>query len=229
MSAFDFDLTEVEDIADVALADASDYQDQTGASPLQPGNFRLRVLEATRAKTQDGENLDDNGYPQFQLTKLEVTEPEEFKGRVIYPFQKYSLRPVQGGVRKGTVPAVDLLRAFDDTLTFANGKEVIALIAQQVNAGKTFVAGTNWTAKDSDYIKEAIEENGGSLDEMSDDARKELFNKAIFRGQKKFPKVNGFYVPEVEGPSGATLEARVAITRLYPSSKVVKKMGPFKK
>lgn len=223
---FDFDLSEVEgDFDDVSLDDASKYQDQTGASPLQPGNFTFRVAEASRRRDQDGEPIDDNGYPQFQLSKLVIVEPEEFAGREVFPFQSYSLRPVQGGARKGSVPAVDLLRGFDDTLTFSNGKEVLKLLAEQIEGGGTFRAGTNWVAKDSDYIKEALDEAGG-FDQLDDAERKELFKKAIFRGQKKFPKVNGFYSPEVEGPSGATLEARVSLTRIYPSSKTVKKMGP---
>lgn len=229
MSDFDFDLSEVQDFEDIKLEDASEYQDQTGPAPLQPGNYRFRVVEGGRRKNQDGEPIDDHGFPQVQLSKLVVVEPEELAGREVYPFQSYTLRPVQGGARKGTVPAVDLLRGFDDTLTFSNGKDALRQLAEQFEAGKTFVAGTNWEAKDSDFIKEAADENGGDLNDMDDDERRSLFKKAIIRGQKKFPKANGVYIPEIEGPSGATLQARVKLTRIYPSSKEVKKMGPSAK
>lgn len=227
--AFDFDLSEVNDFEDIKLEDASEYQDQTGPAPLAPGNWRFRVVAGGRAKNNDGEPLDDGQFPQVQLTKLEVVEPEEFKGLEVFPYQKFSLKPIQGGSRKGAVPAVDLLRSFDDTLTFSSGKELLQLLGEQFENGKTFVAGTNWEAKDSDAIKEFIDENGGDLDDVDQDEKRAFFKKAIIRGQKKFPKNNGYYVPEIEGPSGATLQARVKITRLYPSSKDVKKMGPAKK
>lgn len=226
---FDIDLTDVGEFEDVQLADANEYNDQTGPAPIAPGNYRFRVETAGRKKNNDGEPIDDHGYPQIQLTKLVVVEPEEFAGREVFPFQAYSLKPAEFGQRKGTVPAVDLLRGFDDTLTFASGKEVLQLLSEQFAGGKTFVAGTNWEAKDSDAIKEFIDENGGDLDDVDQDTKRAFFKTAIIRGQKKFPKVNGFYVPELEGPSGATLQARVKLTRIYPSSKEVKKMGPAKK
>ena len=72
--AFDFDLSEVNDFEDIILADATQYQDQTGPAPLQPGTFRFRVVEAARRKDADGNPIDDNGYPQFQLSKLTITE-----------------------------------------------------------------------------------------------------------------------------------------------------------
>lgn len=227
---FDFDLTEVDDFEDIKLEDASTYQDQTGMAPQEPGNYRFRVVEASRRKDKDGQPINDNGYPQFQVSKLEIVEPEELAGRFIYPFKSYSLKPVAGGKRQGSVPAVDLLRGFDDTLTYSSGKEVLQLLAEQIESGKTFVASTNWTAKDSQFIKDAIEEAGGDLDGMGEEEKRELFKKAIFRGQKAFPKTpNGGYLPEVVGPSGDTLEARIDLTRIYPASKEVKKMGPFKK
>ena|SRR3990167_4392955 len=227
MSDFNFDLTELDDFDDVVLADASDYQDQTGPAPLTPGNFRFQVVDGGRAQNNDGEPIDDNGYPQIQLSKLVIVEPEEFKGREIYPFQKYSLKPIAGGNRKGSVPVVDLLRGFDDTLTFTNGKEALSLLVQQIQNGQSFNAATNWLAKDSEAIKDAIDDAGGDLSDMEKDARRQLFKDTLIRGQKKFPKVNGQYVPEIVAKSGNTLEAKVVLTRIYPSSKAVKKFGPF--
>lgn len=225
---FDFDVNALgEDFDDIQLADANEYQDQTDPAPQAPGTYELRILEAGRRKDKDGNPIDDQGYPQFQVSKVEIVGPEEQKGRFIYPFKSYSLRPVAGGQRAGSVPAVDLLRGFDDSLTFSNGREVLQLLAEQIESGKTFRATTNWVAKDSDYIKEALDSNGGDLGNLSPEERRDLFKKAIFRGQKKFPRVNNFYVPEVEGPSGATLKARVDLTRIFPSSKEVKKLGPF--
>lgn len=226
--AVDFKLDEVDDLQDVELADASDYQDQTDPSPLEPGNYRFQVVDAKQPTNQDGEPIQDNGYPQLSLDRLIIVEPEEFKGREIYPFQKYSTRPIQGGKRKGAVPAVDLLRGFDDQLTFKGTKELLTLIAEKSTNGGSFIASTNWLAKDSEYIKEQLDANGG-FENMDDEDRKKLFNTAIFRGQKKFPLKNGVRVPEVVGPSGDTLAARVSLTRIYPASKEVKKMGPFKK
>lgn len=225
---FDFDLAEVNDFEDVKLEDPNEYQDQTGAAPLLPGNYEFAVVEAGRKKNNDGEPLDDNGYPQVQLTKLRVVAPEEVAGREIYPFQAYSLKPVDGGKRKGTTPAIDLARGFDDTVAFENGKAVLQFLAEQFENGKTFKASTTWEAKDSDAIKEFIEANGGDLSDVDQEEKRNFFKKAIIRGINKFPLVNGFRLPEVEGPSGATLQARVKLTRIYPSSTDVKKMGPAK-
>jgi hypothetical protein len=229
MSDFNVDMEQIDDFADVTLADAKDYQDQTGPAPIAPGAFRLRVEEGGLRKDSEGNLILDKGYPQVQLNKLTVVEPEEFAGKVIFPFQNYSLKPVTGGNRKGSIPVVDLLRGFDDTLTFASGKEAIQLLVEQIAQGNTFVGGTNWIAKDSEAIKTFIEENGGDLDDVDAEEKKKFFNAAIIRGQKRFPKVNGFYVPEIEGPSGDVLQARVSITRVYPSSKEVKKLGPYGK
>lgn len=229
MSDFNVDMDQIEDFADVSLADAGDYQDQTGPAPLAPGAYRLRVEEGGLRKDSNGELIMDGGYPQVQLNKLTVVEPEEFKDKVIYPFKTYSLKPVAGGQRKGSIPVVDLLRGFDDTLTFASGKEAIQLLVEQISQGNTFVAGTNWIAKDSEAIKAFIEENGGDLADVDADEKRKFFNSAIIRSQKKFPKVNNVYVPEITGPSGDVLQARVDLTRIYPSSKEVKKLGPFGK
>jgi len=224
--AFDFDLSDVDDFDDVKLENADDYQDQTDPAPIAPGVYRFSDVKVKRQQNKDGENIDDNGYPVIVVQSATVVEPEELKGRQVFPFKKYSLRPVQDGERKGTVPAVDLLRGFDDTVTFATGKEVLQLIGEQVSQGKTLVARTNWIAKDGPYMQETIEEAGG-MENMSAEERKTLFNAAIFRGQKKFPKNNGVYLPEVEGPSGDTLTAKVDFTRIYPASKEIKKLGPF--
>jgi len=235
MSEFDVDMTDINDFADVSLADAKDYQDQTGPAPIAPGAFRLRVEEGGLRRDAEGTPILDKGYIQVQLNKLTVVEPEEFAGKVIYPFQNYSLKPVTGGNRKGSVPLVDLLRGFDDTLTFNTGKEALQLLVEQIAQGNTFIAGTNWIAKDSEAIKAFIEENGGNLDDVDATEKQKFFNSAIIRGQKRFPKDgNGGYVPEVDGPSGETLQARVSLTRIYPSSvevggKSLKKLGPYGK
>lgn len=225
---FDFDLNDVEALEDVSLTDASEYQDQTDPAPLNPGNWALRVVEGGRAKDKDGNNIDDEGFPVIVLNQLEIVEPEEFKGRQIYPFAKYSFKPIAAGKRAGAVPAVDLLRAFDDSLTFANRQELAVLLAEQIAGGNTFRGSTNWEAKDSDYIREQLDAAGG-FDDMDEDARRELFKVAIIRGQKKFPKVNGSFVPEIVGPSGDKIQARVKLTRLYPSSKDNVKLGEFGK
>ncbi len=226
MSEFNVDMDAIDDFADVTLADASTYSDQTNPAPLAPGSYRVRVEEGGLRKTKDGELILDNGYPQVQINKLTVVEPEEFAGKVLFPFKNYSLRPVQGGARKGAVPVVDLLRGFDDSLTFVNGKEAIQQLVEQIASGATLVVGTNWIAKDSAAIKDFIEENNGDLNGVDQKVKSDFFNSAIIRGQKRFPKVNGVFVPEIAGPSGDVLEARVDITRIYPSSKTAKKLGP---
>lgn len=226
---FDFDLSEIGDFDDIKLDDAAAYQDQTGPAPIAPGNYAFAVVEAGRKRTQEDEPIDDNGYPQVVLNKLVVIEPEDVKGYEIYPFQAFSLRPIQGGKRRGAVPAVDLLRALDDNLTFTSGKEVLALLAEKFEAGAQFRAATNWLAKDAEFIRSFIDENGGDLDDVDEEERRKMFKQAIIRGQKRFPKVNGFYVPEIVGPSGDTLQARVTLTRLYPASKTVRRMGANKR
>lgn len=230
MSDFNVDMEAIDDFADVNLADANDYQDQTGPAPLQPGAFRFRVEEGGLRRDSNEELVLDKGYPQVQINKLTVVEPEELAGKVVFPFKNYSLKPVTGGNRKGSVPIVDLLRGFNDSLTFASGKEAIQLLVEQIASGNTFVGSTNWIAKDAEAIKSFIEENGGDLDDVDAEDKKKFFSAAIIRGQKRFPKdANGGFVPEITGPSGDTLQARVDITRVYPSSNPPKKLGLFGK
>lgn len=229
MSDFDFDLAEVGDLEGVSLADASTYADETGPAPLTPGNYGLKVVDGGLSRNKEGELILDHGYPVVVLKKLTVVDPVNENGyaKDIYPFQKYSTRPVQGGKRQGSIPAVDLLRGFDDTLVFTSGKELLTLLGEKFESGATFRASTNWGGKDSDAIKNFIEENGGDLEAVDAEEKRKFFKTVIFRGQKSFPSKNGIYIPELAGPSGAVVQARVVLGRIYPSSKTVKQMGPY--
>lgn len=224
MGDFDFGLVDVEDIDDVQLASAEDYQDETDPAPLAPGVWEFRVDDAGLKRDRDGNLLKDGKYPVVQVKKLTVVAPQEFAGRQVYVFKDYSLKPLANGNRKGAVPAVDLLRGLNDQHTFASGQEVIELLGREFEKGSTVKIKTDWVAKDSDYIKEVLAEAGG-FDNMDQDERNALFNKAILRGQKKFPKKNGQFVHEWEGPSGEKVTARVNLQRIFPSSKDVK-LGP---
>lgn len=229
MAEFDVDLSALDnEYADVSVEDAGDYQDQTAPAPLQPGTYKLRVEEGGLRKNPDGELILDEGYPQVELKRLSVVEPAEEgqEPRQIYPFQNYSLKPQVGGPRKGSVPVIDLLRGFNDTLSIASGKEALQFLVDEIQNGGSFWVETDWVAKDSEAIKDAIEEAGGDLSDMDAAERKSLFKNAIIRGQKRFPKNGDYYVPEVTTKFGNTVQARVSLGRIYPASKAPEKVGP---
>lgn len=211
------DMPIVDDL-DVPVS-AEEYVDQANPIPPKPGNYRLVVTDGEMQKNQDGTLfLTDGKWPVFVIKKAKIVEPTESE-REIFLFQnvRYKLFPRKNSVG-AEVPAsdlYDLLWGYDGSGTIEDGQHANQLLAQHVQQGDSFIANLKWTAYDKDYVEAEFGKIGGK-----DKAAKDVAN-AIYAKARKSTK--DFYVgsnlnPTCIGPSGAVLEARLAIARYYRST-----------
>ena len=218
MTQFNLDQL-TDDLEELGIQSASEYVDPLPPRPPKSGVYRVRPLELQLDTDVDGNTkLTDGRYPTLLLRKLEIVEPEKEQGRALYPFKRFSLKPIQSGPRAGASAANDLLRAFDDTRTFTSGKEALQIIGEMADAGQTFRARLTWTAYDGEGAREEIASRGGR-DAIDQDDLREIYRKYTCRGEKNFPQVDGKAVPEWTSPTGNKCEARVAIQAVIPASK----------
>lgn len=218
MTQFNLDQL-TDDLEELGIQSASEYVDPLPPRPPKSGVYRVRPLELQLDTDVDGNTkLTDGRYPTLLLRKLEIVEPEKEQGRALYPFKRFSLKPIQSGPRAGASAANDLLRAFDDTRTFTSGKEALQIIGEMADAGQTFRARLTWTAYDGEGAREEIASRGGR-DAIDQDDLREIYRKYTCRGEKNFPQVDGKAVPEWTSPTGNKCEARVDIQAVIPASK----------
>ena len=218
MTQFNLDQL-TDDLGELGIQSASEYVDPLPPRPPKSGVYRVRPLELQLDTDVDGNTkLTDGRYPTLLLRKLEIVEPEKEQGRALYPFKRFSLKPIQSGPRAGASAANDLLRAFDDTRTFTSGKEALQIIGEMADAGQTFRARLTWTAYDGEGAREEIASRGGR-DAIDQDDLREIYRKYTCRGEKNFPQVDGKAVPEWTSPTGNKCEARVDIQAVIPASK----------
>ena len=218
MATFDLD-TLTDDLEELGIQTASEYVDPLPPRPPKSGLYRVRALDLDLDKDMDGNTkLTDGRYPTLLLKKLEIVEPEKEQGRALYPFKRFSLKPIQSGPRAGASAANDLLRAFDDTRTFTTGREALQIIGEMVDAGQTFRARLSWTAYDGDGAREEIASKGGR-DAIDQEDLREIYKRYTCRGERNFPQVDGKAVPEWTSPTGNKCDARVDIQAVIPASK----------
>ena len=218
MTQFNLDQL-TDDLEELGIQSASEYVDPLPPRPPKSGVYRVRPLELQLDTDVDGNTkLTDGRYPTLLLRKLEIVEPEKEQGRALYPFKRFSLKPIQSGPRAGASAANDLLRAFDDTRTFTSGKEALQIIGEMADAGQTFRARLTWTAYDGEGAREEIASRGGR-DAIDQDDLREIYRRYTCRGEKNFPQVDGQAVPEWTSPTGNKCEARVDIQAVIPASK----------
>mgnify|MGYP004446604979 CR=1 FL=1 len=218
MTQFDLDQL-TDDLEDIGISSAESYVDPLPPRPPKTGLYRVRALDLDLDKDVDGNiKKTDGRYPTLLLKKLEIKEPEQEQGRVVYPFKRFSTKPIQSGPRAGMSAANDLLRAFDDTRTFSTGREALQIIGEMVDSGQTFRARLSWSAYDGDGARTEIAAKGGREAIDQTDLR-EIYKKYTCRGERNFPQVDGAAVPEWTSPAGNKCEARADIQSVVPASK----------
>jgi hypothetical protein len=206
---------------DVPVNDDS-YADPTPPAPLKEGNYRLRVVKFSLDKKKDGTpNLTDGLWPVINLERVEVVEPAEFAGRVAVSFERVYSKPFNrgGGMANGLA---DLTRSMDQTRSYNNPRDGIAILDELVQSGTTFRARIGWEGYDKDFYDQQVSNLGG--ESMIDNAkRKELRKAATIKGMKSFPQhADGSHASVVTGKSGSTVTARARIASVYPSGQDVK-------
>jgi len=219
------------DDLDVSM-DPETYADQSGPSPVPAGNFNVRVVKHGPRKNKEGQAiLTDGKYPIIALEQIEIVEPDEFAGRKVMLFQDIRTKPFERfdpvrGMKVLASGLGDITRAFDQREGWSGLRAGLELLDQFLAENATMRVQLNWTAYDKDYVEQTFDEMGGK-DALSKDEQNEVYNKARLRGMKKFPKLpNGKFSHIWVGPSGSPCEARVEITRFFPSLEEVR-LGAF--
>ena len=110
----------------------------------------------------------------------------------------------------------DLIRAIDDTARFTTIQDAAALIQKATDLKTPIQVQLKWEAFDTDYYNE---KGGGSMVNKSPE-HKLLRKESTVKGMQNFRQgSDGSYLPEVQGPSGNTIEAKVVINAYTPSSR----------
>lgn len=110
----------------------------------------------------------------------------------------------------------DLINAIDDHARWTNLQEATAILNKAMDERTIFRLRLDWEAFDMDFFNE----QGGATMLRKSPEEKELRKKATVKGMANFKlAADGSYLPEVEGPSGAILEARYTIASFVSASR----------
>lgn len=168
----------------IEVTEGESYPDpQEFPPPIPDGTYLLVSGEPDFSPT---EKPQADGSPQKFLKanlKHEIVEGD-FAGRVITDFglsNKTFTRKGPGGAEFKVSQMSDHLRATGDRATYRTHQEYAD--ALQAATGKPFRAKTQWVAR---------------AKEIKTKGKDGRLYAATVRGMKKFPFVNGAYVPEVE-------------------------------
>lgn len=238
-------------IADLPVTDdlnvpvsAEEYVDQANPAPAKPGNYRLVVTKHAVRTTKDGQLfLADGKFPTIVLEQAKIVEPVDAE-RGIGLFTDVRTKPFErkgaGGVAIVASDLYDLLRAYDDTQNIDGFDHAKSLLQTALDGNQPFYAQIGWTGYDKAFVDAefaALESAGTAKADVSKDVSNAIYAKAR-KNTKDFVQ-NGILSPTVVGPSGALIEAKLKLTRYFPSSTEVGKgkdakgrsrieLGPFK-
>lgn len=192
-------------------------------APPPEGSYTLRLVDVDIDKDQAGQpkySKTDDGkqYPILLVKQVEIVEGQ-YAGRKIYPFQRVYSKPFLRDTATGKQAASglgDMIRAFGKFTYKGIARQAepgvpcaLELVKQFHETGTTFTGRLRWTAYDKAKAEE-VRGNGGDF--------KAIQAAAVIKGMKNFPLMsNGGHVPEVVGPSGDVLTARVEISTFVPS------------
>lgn len=217
-------------LADLKLDDDLDisynpetYAFQGNPAPPPAGNYNLRV-KSYRVAQKDGQPIMEDGkYPVLTIGTVEIVEAadEKLVGRTIGLFHdiKTKPRPRQG---IAVTDLADVNAAFDQTRAWSGINAGVELLREFLDTNATFKVRLDWKAYDKTFADAAFAAAGGR-DNMTKDEINAVYNQAGIRGMKKFPALDGGRFNHIwKGPSGEAVEARLYITRFYPSNDTVR-------
>lgn len=202
-------LSELENLSvDVEVAPPAEYVD-SGNSLLPEGMYDLSIEAWDVSRNRETNQPDGKA---FVLT-LKVVGGE-YDGRQARNIRVWTTTYERNGARASQLG--DLIRAIDDTAEWHTLADAGALIQKAADQGLTFRAKLKWDAFDLAFY----EDRGGKGMVNKSPEQKELRKQASVSGMANFRQApDGTYLPEVEGPSGNMLEARLSLDRFVPSGK----------
>ena len=220
-------------LADLQLTDDLDCSYTPGATPLQgnpaplrAGNYRLRITDLKPRMRDNVPVMTDGKYPVLTINSVEILEPEDKAGKKISNlWHDLRTKPFN---RNGVLvsPLADLLAAYDQTQGWHGLSEGRDLLAQFIADNRSFRCQLNWTAYDKAYADAQFLARGGA-NNCDPATVKAIYAGARVRGMKNFPlNKDGSFNHVWVGPSWTPIEARLEITRFFPSNDTVR-LGSF--
>lgn len=194
---------------DIEVASPTEYVDGTLPMLVPEGPYDLLITEWDISRNRETKEPDGKAF----ILQTEITGGE-YDGRAVRNLRIWTTTFQRNGV---TVSGLgDLVRAIDDTAHFRNLSEAANILQEAQDKRLPFRVKLVWEAYDSDFYRE---KGGDNLVRKSPE-EKALRSMSTIKGMTKFRQApDGTFIPEVEGPSGNTLEARLTIDRYIPSSK----------
>lgn len=199
--------------------DPTTYPDQGAAQLPTPGVYRFRATSIGRKKNRDsGEPVLTQGkWPVIMLNRVEIVEPTEENGAFAV-FEEISTNPFMRKVGSAEIPGsrhMDLLRSIDQDASPGGFEAAIGEVESLLTSGQTFVATLGYKATDVDWAKAQLALVGDK--NAPKDVVNRIWNEARYT-TKDFKNPNGGYRTKLVGKSGKTLDAKLALTKFFPSN-----------
>jgi len=194
---------------DVTVAAPEDYVDGSLPMLVPEGYYDLVITDFDVTRDRTTKAPDGKAF----ILQTEVAGGD-LDGRAVRNLRVWFKTFLRNGVESSGVG--DLIRAIDDQARWHSRADAAVLLQRAVDERKPFRVKLVWEAFDADYFAEA----GGPGMVAGSAEQKTLRKLATVKGMTLFRQaVDGTYLPEVDGKSGARLEARLVIDRYVQSSR----------
>jgi hypothetical protein len=194
-----------------------------------PGVYRFRALSLGRKKDKNGDPiLRDGKWPILMINRVEIVDPVDESGSFAV-FEEIPTKPMMRKLGGREVPAarhIDLMRAIDVETQVESFEEGIQEVEKLLSSGQTFVASLGYKAQDNEYAKARIADLGG-FENAPREAQNAAWNDAKFT-TKDFKLPGGGYKTRITGKSGKVLDAKLTLSKFYPSN-ANQEIGPYTK
>lgn len=193
----------------VEVAAPEEYVDGNMSSLVPEGRYDLTITNWDVSR--DYETKEPDGKA-FILDAVVTGGPQD--GKTVRNLRVWTATFERNGVRVSGLG--DLIRAIDDTATFTTLQDAAAIIQKAQDQRIPIQVKLQWEAFDSDYYND----RGGKTMVNKSPEQKALRKEATVKGMTNFRQAtDGTFLPEVKGPSGNTIEAKVVINSYTPSSR----------
>jgi hypothetical protein len=177
-----------------------------------PGVYRFRALSLGRKKDKNGDPiLRDGKWPILMINRVEIVDPVDESGSFAV-FEE--------------IPTKPMMRAIDVETQVESFEEGIQEVEKLLSSGQTFVASLGYKAQDNEYAKARIADLGG-FENAPREAQNAAWNDAKFT-TKDFKLPGGGYKTRITGKSGKVLDAKLTLSKFYPSN-ANQEIGPYTK
>lgn len=197
-----------DDVFEGQVAPPDAYPNPIGPRPLDEGTYEMRLVKITPDRDDAG-NWRDVRFPTVKCDFEVVAGAMVGRKATFVRISSRTIPRKRGAATENVSDLGDLIRAYDPEFNWGNSPNVaFRYLMEHVDKGTICKLRLGWKATDMDYL------NANGLDSLPRDSqeRKDLYKKAVIRGQKNFD-VDG----TVAGPSGKLLKAQVFLQQAYPA------------